>query len=183
MRQTVQEELGKFRDEYMRSLEVFFEQNDKKLEKILLEYTEQMAQNVSRLDEVFQSDYEKRVTIHKAILKEVKVVEEFASQVGLTSADRLGQLESIVGKLGSEAKQIQDRYDNFIGVLNQGLNQSNEHLRESLEAIYQRETNFFDRADESVERLADRLCQAASVLVSAEQTRRNLNDGDVSAND
>lgn len=183
MRQTVQDELGKFRDEYMRSLEVFFEQNDKKLEKILLEYTEQMAQNVSRLDEVFQSDYEKRVTIHKAILKEVKVVEEFASQVGLTSADRLGQLESIVGKLGSEAKQIQDRYDNFIGVLNQGLNQSNEHLRESLEAIYQRETNFFDRADESVGRLADRLCQAASVLVSAEQTRRNLNDGDVSADD
>jgi hypothetical protein len=164
IRITVQEELEKFRDEYMKSLEKFFEDNDKKLETILLEYTARMEASVTRIDEIFQQDYEQRVKIHRALLKEVQTVTEFAEQVGLTSADRLAQLDSVVRNLGTEAKQIQDRYENFIGVLNDGLKTNNDHLKQSLELIYDRETKFFDTADATVETLAKRLTQAASAL-------------------
>jgi len=182
MRETVQEELAKFRDDYMKSLETFFEDNDKKLEQILLEYTRRMAENVTRIDEVFQGDYENRVKIHKAILKEVKVVEEFATQVGLTSADRLAQLTSIISAVGTEARQIQDRYDNFVGVLNDGLRTNNEHLTDSLKLLYDHETQFFTKADETVNTLAESLTKAAGVLVASGQQRQaSGGDGETAA--
>jgi hypothetical protein len=67
------------------------------------------------------------------------------------------------------SQQIQDRYESFVGVLNEGFKASNDHLKSSLELIYQRETDFFDKADSTVETLAERLTNAASLLVVANQ--------------
>jgi hypothetical protein len=67
------------------------------------------------------------------------------------------------------SQQIQDRYESFVGVLNEGFKASNDHLKDSLELIYQRETDFFEKADSTVETLAERLTNAASLLVVANQ--------------
>lgn len=164
---TVQEELEQFRQQYQEALMHFFEDQDKILEETLGKQRDGLIQMLDKTDAVFVQEYERRKELGEQVDGQIQQVTHFVSSVGLTSGERLAQLQEITQSLGGEADKIDQSYANLIQRLNQALDQSNRHLEQELRQSRESSIQFFQAADSATAELSKRLLTAANYLVSA----------------
>lgn len=169
-RQTVEQELEKFRLGYQSSLENFFERQNNLLEATLGKQQQGLAKVVLALQQVFREESQKRLEMSQQVdvsmekvLHTAAEVSNFANSVGLNSSDRLAQLqelakltteqvlqiETVYQGIGRELKQESERlanhYENLTHQLNQSLQSGQEQVR-TVESSYQNMVQQFDRA-------------------------------------
>lgn len=164
---TVQEELEQFRQQYQEALMHFFEDQDKILEETLGKQRDGLIQMLDKTDAVFVQEYERRKELGEQVDGQIQQVTHFVSSVGLTSGERLAQLQEITQSLGGEAEKIDQSYANLIQRLNQALDQSNRHLEQELRQSRESSIQFFQAADSATAEVSKRLLTAANYLVSA----------------
>ena len=164
---TVQEELEQFRQQYQEALMHFFEDQDKILEETLGKQRDGLIQMLDKTDAVFVQEYERRKELGEQVDGQIQQVTHFVSSVGLTSGERLAQLQEITQSLGGEADKIDQSYANLIQRLNQALDQSNRHLEQELRQSRESSIQFFQAADSATAEVSKRLLTAANYLVSA----------------
>lgn len=167
-RQTAQQELENFRLNYQESLNQFFEQQNNLLEETLGKQREGLEEVVKELQRVFQEDAknmtEQVIESMNTIQTTTKAVSDLANTTGLTSAERLAQIQEIARTLGNESKQINQAYQNLIYNFNQGLETWNENL-----------TQYFEQANETYQQGRQESEQAAAeVCNQLNQTSQGL---------
>jgi hypothetical protein len=170
---TVQEELEQFRQQYQEALMHFFEDQDKVLEETLGKQRDGLIQMLDKTDAVFVKEYERRKELGEQVDEQIQQVTHFVSSVGLTSGERLAQLQEITQSLGGEAEKIDQSYANLIQRLNQALDQSNRHLEQELRQSRESSIQFFQAADSATAEVSKRLLTAANYLVSASAAQKN----------
>ncbi|MDH6091856.1 hypothetical protein [Anabaenopsis arnoldii] len=180
---TVQEELQQFRLSYQTALQEFFNSQNQLLEETLGEQRQGLAQVVNDLQTAFNEEYHRRSTLTaqvdesmSRIGQTVERVSNFANVTGLTSGERLAQIQEITRGLGREAHRIEQTYAAMIQQLNQALEISNQHLVDYLNKAYASENRFFTQADEATTKISNQLLQAANYLVAAEANRRHQSE-------
>jgi hypothetical protein len=180
---TVQEELQQFRLSYQTALQEFFNSQNQLLEETLGEQRQGLAQVVNDLQTAFNEEYHRRSTLTaqvddsmSRIGQTVEKVSNFANVTGLTSGERLAQIQEITRGLGREAHRIEQTYAAMIQQLNQALEISNQHLVDYLNQASASENLFFTQADEATTRISNQLLQAANYLVAAEANRRHQSE-------
>ncbi|MFP4336918.1 MAG: hypothetical protein ACLFQP_03220 [Halothece sp.] len=167
-RQTVQQELENFRLNYQESLNQFFEQQNSLLEETLGKQREGLEEVVRELQRVFQEDAknmtEQVIESMNKIQTTTQAVSDLANTTGLTSAERLAQIQEIARTLGSESRNINQAYQNLIQNFNQGLETWNENL-----------TQYFEQANETYQQGRQESEQAAAeVCNQLNQTSQGL---------
>lgn len=167
-RQTVQQELENFRINYQESLNQFFEQQNNLLEETLGKQREGLEEVVKELQRVFQEDAknltEQVIESMDKIQTTTKTVSDLANTTGLTSAERLEQIQEIARTLSNESKQINQHYENLIQNFNQGLETWNQNL-----------TQYFEQANETYQQGRQESEQAATeVCNQLNQTSQGL---------
>ena len=167
-RQTVQEELERFRTNYQESLNQFFEQQNNLLEETLGQQREGLQEVVQELQRVFREDAEHMANQVTASMDKIQTTTEsvshLANTTGLTSAERLEQIQEIARTLGSESEKINQAYANLIQNFNQGLETWNQNL-----------TQYFEQANETYEKGRQESEQAAAeVCNQLNETSQNL---------
>lgn len=180
---TVQEELQQFRLSYQTALQEFFHSQNQLLEETLGEQRQGLAQVVNDLQAAFNEEYHRRSTLTtqvdesmSRIGQTVERVSNFANVTGLTSGERLAQIQEITRGLGREAHRIEQTYAAMIQQLNQALEISNQHLVNYLNQASASENRFFTQADEATTKISNQLLQAANYLVAAEANRRHQSE-------
>lgn len=167
-RQTVEEELEKFRTNYQDSLNQFFSEQNTLLEQTLGKQREGLEEVIKELQTVFQEDAkqmsEEIITSMDKIQKTTETVAHLANTTGLTSAERLGQIQEISRTLGSESQKINQAYEKLIQNFNQGLDTWNQHL-----------TQYFEQANDTYQQGREQSEQAAAeVCNQLNATSHNL---------
>ena len=141
-RQTVQEELERFRDNYQTSLQDFFEQQNNLLEGTLGQQRNELRDVVRELQKVFREDAQAMakqvINSMDKIQTTTESVQTLANTIGLTSGERLAQMQEIARTLGSESVKINNAYESLVTRFNQGLDTWNNHL-----------TNYFEQANQT----------------------------------
>ncbi len=144
-RQTVQQELERFRVNYQASLQEFFTEQNNLLESTLGKQQQGLAQVVADLERVFREETEKRkeLTIEvdrtmANIRVTVEKVSNFANSVGLNASERLVQLQELARITGQEVLRVQGVYDNMV-------NQFREESQR-LSTTYEKMVNQLDRS-------------------------------------
>ncbi|GAB4301230.1 MAG: anti-phage ZorAB system protein ZorA [Oscillatoriaceae cyanobacterium] len=144
-RQTVQEELDKFRVTYQESLNQFFEQQNNLLSGTLDQQRAGLESVINQLKTVFVEDSKQMGEEIKGsmnyISETTKTVSQLAATTGLTSGERLQQLQEIIRELGSEAKQITDSYQNMANQFDQSLKDGQQQLASYLNEAHELYTN------------------------------------------
>lgn len=188
---TVQEELEKFRLEYQASLTKFFEDQNNLLEETLRKQREELEKVIAELRKVFLEDaWQMSEAIKKAmdymqetlasIQDTAKIVYNLANKTGLTSGERLQQLQEMIRELGSEANQIESAYKNMVEKfdtsLNKSLNLMVERLNEALQIGNKQLTEYLQKANDSyTKRSEESDIAAAEVCQKLHQTAQSLN--------
>lgn len=169
-RQTVEQELEKFRIGYQASLQDFFQRQNNLLESTLGKQQQGLAKVVIALQQVFQEESRKRKQMSQQVdesmekvLHTAAEVSYFATSVGLNSSDRLAQLqelakltteqvlqiETVYQGITRDLKQESDRlakhYETLTHQLNQSLQSGQEQVR-TVETSYENMVQQFDRA-------------------------------------
>lgn len=181
---TVQEELEKFRVEYQRSIETFFVEQNNRLEVILGQQRAALEIVIAQLQKVFLEDAKKMGEEIKYSMESIqdtaKIVYNLATKTGLTSAERLQQLQEIIRELGSEANKIESAYQNMVekfdNSLNKSLNLMVDRLNEALQIGNKQLTEYLQKANESyTNAIKEGDIAAAKVCQELHQTAQNLN--------
>ena len=180
---TVQEELEKFRVEYQTGLTKFFEEQNNLLEVTLSKQREGLEQVIVELQKVFLEDAPKmgevikesmgsmqgtmeemKRTLH-SIQETAKITYNLANKTGLTSGERLQQLQEIVRELGSEANQIENAYQNMATQFDAALKIGNAQLMEYLEKANESYTSGLQGTDRAIAEFCQQLNQTAHGLM------------------
>lgn len=181
---TVQEELHKFRDEYQTALKQFFKDQNNLLDETLRKQREGLEIVIAKLQTVFLEDAPKMGGVIKeamdytqetmgqmlgtmaSIQETAKIVYSLANKTGLTSGERLQQLQEMIRELGSEANQIEGAYQNMGVKFEEALKIGNQQLMEYLQ-----------KANESyIKAIQERDSAAAEVCNQLNQTSYGLMD-------
>jgi len=169
---TVQAELEKFRVEYQESLTKFFEDQNNLLEGTLGKQREALEEVIAQLQKVFLEDAEKMGEAIKEAMAEMqatlnsiqdtaKIVYNLANKTGLTSGERLQQLQEIIRELGSEANQIEGAYQNMVEKFDAALKIGNEQLMEYLQKANESYTSDLEDRDRAIAEFCQQLNQTA----------------------
>jgi ElaB/YqjD/DUF883 family membrane-anchored ribosome-binding protein len=185
-RQTVQEELERFRTNYQESLNQFFEQQNNLLEETLGQQREGLQEVVKDLQRVFREDAANMAQQVTASMETIQTTTErvshFANTTGLTSAERLEQIQDIARTLGSESEKINQAYANLIQNFNQGL----ETWNQSLSRYFEQANETYQKGRQESEQAAAEVCNqlnetsqslmgVANYLVAAADDLNNAN--------
>lgn len=173
---TVQDELENFRDEYQKSLTKFFKDQNNLLEGTLGKQREALKEVIEELQKVFLEDAPKMGDAIKEAMAEMqatlnsiqdtaKIVYNLANKTGLTSGERLQQLQEIIRELGSEANQIEGAYQDMVKKFDEALKIGNEQLMEYLEKANEAYTSRLDRTDSAIAEFCQQLNQTSHGLM------------------
>lgn len=178
-RQTVQDELERFRDGYQTSLQDFFTQQNNLLESTLGAQRQGLAQVVEDLQTAFQKEATKRQELAQEVDRSmtkiqgtVEVVTNLANTVGLNSGARLAQMQELSRNMGTQVLELKSAYQNLANQFNQSLQQGSEQLTKYLAKTAESEERFFNDTDRATAQLCNSLLQAANYLVAAEDSRK-----------
>ncbi|QDZ41002.1 hypothetical protein FRE64_14265 [Euhalothece natronophila Z-M001] len=146
----------------------FFSEQNTLLEQTLGKQREGLEEVIKELQTVFQEDAkqmsEEIITSMDKIQKTTETVAHLANTTGLTSAERLGQIQEISRTLGSESQKINQAYEKLIQNFNQGLDTWNQHL-----------TQYFEQANDTYQQGREQSEQAAAeVCNQLNATSHNL---------
>ncbi|QIZ70514.1 hypothetical protein [Oxynema aestuarii] len=183
-RNIVQEELEKFREEYEKALTLFFDEQNKRLDDVLGKQREELEKVINRLQKVFLEDATAMENAIKnsmtSIQKTAGVVYKLETELGLTSSERLEQLQQVIQLMSQEAKQIESAYQDLAKQFDEALKSGNEQLNEYLEKAnesYKVNIEEFDRAMAGVCSSLDRnthgLMDVAHYLVASAEELKN----------
>jgi len=183
-RQTVQQELENFRLNYQESLNQFFEQQNNLLEETLGKQREGLEEVVKELQRVFQEDAknmtEQVIESMNKIQTTTKAVSDLANTTGLSSAERLAQIQEIARTLGNESRQINQAYENLIQNFNQGLGTWNENLTQYFEQANETYQQGRQESEQAAAEVCNQLNQTSQGLMSVAQylvaTAEDLNN-------
>lgn len=166
---TVQEELEKFRVEYQKSLTKFFEDQNNLLEGTLRKQREELEIVIAKLKQVFLEDAQKMGEAIKesmvSIQKTAGIVYKLATETGLTSGDRLGQLQEIIREVGSEAKQIEGAYQDMANQFKEALKIGNQQLMEYLQKANEAYQKAIQERDSAAAEVCNQLNQTSYGLM------------------
>jgi len=172
-RQTVQEELERFRTNYQESLNQFFEQQNNLLEETLGQQREGLQEVVQELQRVFREDAEHMANQVTASMDKIQTttqsVSDLANTTGLTSAERLEQIQEIARTLGSESEKINKYYENLIQHFNQGLETWNQYLTQYFEQANQTFENGRQESEQAAAEVCHQLNETSQSLMKVAQ--------------
>jgi len=179
-----EEELKKFRNEYQESLNTFFTEQNQLLQETLGEQRDGLAQVVNSLKTVFIEDSqhmsEEIKTSMNTIKETVKDVSKLSNTLGLTSGERLAQLQELARTIGDEANQVSGHYQNMATQFNAALQAGNKQLAGYLQQaneVYSNRIQEFDTATANIcQQLnftSNEFMGVAQYLVSATDDLRN----------
>ena len=179
-----EEELRKFRNEYQESLNTFFTEQNQLLQETLGEQRDGLAQVVNSLKTVFIEDSqhmsEEIQTSMKTIKGTVEDVSKLSNILGLTSGERLAQLQELARTIGDEANQVSRHYQNMATQFNATLQAGNQQLAGYLQQaneVYSNRIQDFDTATANIcqqlNSTSHEFMGVAQYLVSATDDLRN----------
>jgi len=179
-----EEELKKFRNEYQESLNTFFTEQNQLLQETLGEQRDGLAQVVNSLKTVFIEDSqhmsEEIQTSMKTIKGTVEDVSKLSNILGLTSGERLAQLQELARTIGDEAHQVSRHYQNMATQFNATLQAGNQQLAGYLQQaneVYSNRIQDFDTATANIcqqlNSTSHEFMGVAQYLVSAADDLRN----------
>ena len=181
-----EEELQKFRNEYQESLNNFFTEQNQLLQETLGQQRDGLAQVVDSLKTVFIEDSqhmsEEIKTSMNTIKETVEKVSKLSNTLGLTSGERLAQLQELARTIGDEANQVSSDYQNMATQFNAALQAGNQQLAGYLQQaneVYSNRIQEFDTATATIcqqlNSTSHQFMGVAQYLVSAANDLRNTN--------
>lgn len=180
LKSELQQALKNVREDYQAELKEFFVEQNNLLESTLGEQRQGLLQVVQELQNVFNVEYSRRQQLTEEleqnltkIQETTQVVSRLANTIGLSSGERLKQLQELTGSLGGEAQRVEQVYENMVAQLNQALESSNQHLVTYLERSRESQMQFFTEADRATSKIANQLLMAANHLVAAERSSQS----------
>lgn len=190
-RLTVQQELEQFRLDYQAALQDFFTQQNNLLNDTLGEQREGLAGVVVNLQQTFSEEATQRKEMTAQVDQSldrigetVKTVNTLASAMGMTSSERLGQLQELARTIGNEAHRVEHSYQNMTNQFSHALITGNEHLNEYLKQANETYTKSIQDADKAAAEVCTKLNETshglmstAEFLVSAAKELKNSNGG------
>jgi hypothetical protein len=190
-RLTVQQELEQFRLDYQAALQDFFTQQNNLLNDTLGEQREGLAGIVVNLQQTFNEEATQRKEMTAQVDQSldrigetVKTVNTLASAMGMTSSERLGQLQELARTIGNEAHRVEHSYQNMTEQFSEALNTGNKHLNEYLKQANETYTKSIQDADKAAAEVCTKLNETshglmstAEFLVSAATELKNSNGG------
>jgi hypothetical protein len=190
-RLTVQQELEQFRLEYQTALQDFFTQQNNLLNDTLGEQREGLAEVVVNLQQTFSEEATQRKEMTEQVDRSlerigetVKTVNTLASAMGLTSSERLGQLQELARTIGKEAHRVENSYQSMTEQFNEALNNGNEQLNDYLKQANETYTKSIEDADKAAAEVCSKLNETshglmsvAEFLVSAANDLKNSSGG------
>ena len=188
---TVQQELSQFRLDYQTALQDFFTQQNNLLNDTLGKQREGLASVVVNLQQTFSEEATQRKELSARvdrsldrISETVKAVNDLASAMGMTSSERLGQLQELARTIGSEAHRVEHSYQSMTEQFNEALNSGNEKLNDYLKQADETYTRSIQDADRAAAEVCTRLNETshglmsvAEFLVAAATEMKNSNEG------
>lgn len=182
-----EEELQKFRNEYQESLNNFFTEQNQLLQETLGQQRDGLAQVVDSLKTVFIEDSqhmsEEIQTSMKTIKGTVEDVSKLSNILGLTSGERLAQLQELARTIGDEANQVSRHYQNMATQFNATLQAGNQQLAGYLQQaneVYSNRIQDFDTATATIcqqlNSTSHQFMGVAQYLVSATNDLRNTTE-------
>ena len=190
-RVTVQQELEQFRLDYQAALQDFFTQQNNLLNNTLGEQREGLAGVVVNLQQTFSEEATQRkemtVQVDQSLDRigaTVKTVNTLASAMGMTSGERLGQLQELARTIGNEAHRVEHSYQSMTEQFNKALQDGNEKLNDYLKQADETYTRSIQDADKAAAEVCTKLNETshglmstAEFLVSAATELKNSNGG------
>ncbi|MEH1813154.1 MAG: hypothetical protein V7K26_20100 [Nostoc sp.] len=183
-RQTVEDDLTRFREEYQTNLQTFFQQQNKLLEVTLGKQQEGLSGVVNNLDQVFREEFERRSILTQEvdgsmtkIQKSVEEINKLVIAVGLHDSQRLIQLANLTTDIAKQVNIVDKSYRNLNEKFDNSLQSWQGHLEVSMQRTVDSQLNFFELADTSMSRVCGRLLQTAEVLAAAHDNRQFGNGG------
>ena len=190
-RHTVQQELEQFRLEYQAALQDFFTQQNNLLNDTLGKQREGLAGVVANLQQTFSEEaiQRKEMTLQvnqslDRIGETVKTVNSLASAMGMTSSERLGQLQELARTIGKEAHRVERSYQSMTEQFNNALNTGNEQLNGYLKQANETYSRSIEDADKAAAEVCSKLNETshglmgvAEFLVSAANDLKNSDGG------
>ncbi|MCF2147913.1 hypothetical protein IQ276_016070 [Desmonostoc muscorum LEGE 12446] len=183
-RATVEQDLTTFRQEYQANLQMFFEEQNNLLEGTLGEQRDGLSEVVKNLDQVFQEEFQRRITLTQEvdesmtrIQTSVQQINKLVTAAGLNDAQRLIQLENLARGIGEELQRVDNSYRNLNQQFNHSLESWQSHLEGSMQRTVNLQESFFQQADTSMSRVCGDLLKTAEVLVAAHDNRKFGNGG------
>ncbi|MBE9144436.1 MotA/TolQ/ExbB proton channel family protein [Planktothrix mougeotii] len=182
-----EEELRKFRNEYQESLNTFFTEQNQLLQETLGQQRDGLAQVVDSLKTVFIEDSqhmsEEIKTSMNTIKETVEKVSKLSNTLGLTSGERLAQLQELARTIGDEANQVSGHYQNMATQFNAALQAGNQQLAGYLQQANEVYSNRIQEFDTATATICQQLNSTslefmgvAQYLVSAADDLRNTNE-------
>ncbi|PHM07424.1 hypothetical protein [Nostoc sp. 'Peltigera malacea cyanobiont' DB3992] len=183
-RQTVEDDLTRFREEYQTNLQTFFQQQNKLLEVTLGKQQEGLSGVVNNLDQVFREEFERRSILTQEvdgsmtkIQKSVEEINKLVIAAGLNDSQRLIQLANLTTDIAKQVNIVDKSYRNLNEKFDNSLQSWQGHLEVSMQRTVDSQLNFFELADTSMSRVCGRLLQTAEVLAAAHDNRQFGNGG------
>ncbi len=190
-RLTVQQELEQFRLDYQAALQDFFTQQNNLLNNTLGEQREGLAGVVVNLQQTFSEEATQRKEMTAQVDQSldrigetVKTVNTLASAIGMTSSERLGQLQELARTIGNEAHRVEHSYQNMTEQFNQALITGNEQLNNYLKQANETYTKSIQDTDKAAAEVCSKLNETshglmntADFLVTAAKELKNANGG------
>jgi len=179
--QTVQGELERFREQYQASLNIFFQEQNNLLNETLGKQRDGLAKVVDSLQKTFHDEAEKRQQMSQQvdismdkINRTAQTVYTLAERIGLTSSERLCQLQELSRTIGGESQKVEDAYKSMTNKFNESLLQGNRELSKYLEKANESYSNYFKDFDKATHKVYEQInstsgefLQAAQYLVAA----------------
>nr|WP_228048621.1 hypothetical protein [Nodularia sp. LEGE 04288] len=175
LQQTSQEDdLTRFREEYQRNLQIFFQEQNTLLEGTLGKQQEGLSGVVKHLDQVFRDECQRRSELTQAVDASMTKIQESVAQInklviaaGLNDGQRLIQLENLARGIGEQLEKVDNSYSNLNQKFDNSLHAWQSHLEGSMQRTVDLQVNFFQQADTSMARVCGNLLKTAEVLVAA----------------
>jgi hypothetical protein len=175
-RQTVQDELENFRMDYQASLNTFFDRQNNLLNETLGMQREGLGDVVASLQQTFNDEAEKRQQMSQQvdesmnkILKTTKTVSNLANALGMSSSERLAQLQELSGTIGGEAHRVETAYKSMTNQFEQTLEKGNKELSGYLSNANESYTNYFKDFDFATAQVYKELNSTSGELLKAAQ--------------
>lgn len=175
LQQTSQEDnLTRFREEYQRNLQMFFQEQNTLLEDTLGKQQEGLSGVVNHLDQVFRDECQRRSELTQEVDASMTKIQESVAQInklviaaGLNDGQRLIQLENLARGIGEQLEKVDNSYSNLNQKFDNSLDAWQSHLEGSMQRTVDLQVNFFQQADTSMARVCGDLLKTAEVLVAA----------------
>ncbi|HEY9802860.1 MAG TPA: hypothetical protein V6D25_21025 [Leptolyngbyaceae cyanobacterium] len=173
-RQTVEDDLTKFREEYQTNLQMFFQQQNNLLEGTLGKQRDGLSMVVNNLDQVFREESKRRSELSQEVDQSMTKVQASVEQInklviaaGLNDAQRLIQIEKLASNVGEQVRIVDNSYRNLAQNFDDSLQSWQSHLEVSMQRTVDLQVSFFQQADTAMSKVCGDLLRTADVLVSA----------------